>query len=1299
MTRTDHANSDSVANKQDTRTTAAPTDPQDAAARRATDPNVIQQRASDPASSVWMSASAGSGKTKVLVDRLLRLFLPDQDGHGATPPHRILCLTFTKAGASEMAIRINKVLGEWAIAADTDLQKALRSLLGYAPTDQQKMIARHLFAKVLDAPGGLKITTIHAFCQSVLSRFPLEAGLTPNFDPIDENEAARLIEQARDQILDEARTGQNPHMADIVMRLLHSQQEDTLMKELGNLTGERLQMAKLAHRRDHWADILATQIGIAPDLDEAQLTRTVCDDTAFDKHGLYEACTCLAGLPQKTSKTNAVLIQDWLDSTPAARADMLDDYMYKVYIAKSTGNMNKNLLNKTIQNQHPHIGDILEREADRLLTFIDQRLKIRLFRNTLDFLTLGLAVLERYQDIKESRAILDYDDMIIRTLHLLNTRDISPWVMYKLDGGIDHILVDESQDTNPEQWEIIDLLTDEFFSGQSAADERDDPVDRSLFVVGDKKQSIFSFQRAAPHLFDEKRAYFEEKAQHAGKKWRNEPINTSFRSVSSVLRLVDTVFSDESVLKGVENTILTHDSFRTRKDGAAGLCELWPLFKRDQDAEKQRKQAAKNEKWPLPITIEDTPSPQNQLASYIADRIADWIDRGEILKSRGTPITADDIMILVRSRSDIVTQISRALRLKNIPVSGLDRMVIGDQLPVMDLLACARFALLPDDDLSLACVLKSPLINFDDNQLMDLAIDRGTDSLWQRVKATAPAAVTRYLKALIAAGAREKPYEFFSFILQTPCPADYTVRPHDAADAPNNNDRDDNNGNDAATATQPNAPTNTPARDTAAAKSRTEAQKPLTGLYALERRLGNDIFDPLEEFLNLTLQYEEEHIPHLQAFLIWQKSSDQTIKREMEEAGGEVRIMTVHGSKGLQAPIVILPDTIRVSQSQKKQRLLWPDKTGLDMPLWAANSDSEDNLFATHSAALKERDNEEYRRLLYVAMTRAEDRLYIGGAQKDKPIADSWYYYIQSGFEKCDDAVKVPFHQPHKNVSHSDTVADDTNDEDTPHALRIYNTRTQPPKHKAPASPTAKTAHDGQDGYDGKHDDGHDNEHDDGRNTATADTNAATLRLHPDDHIDLPPYLLEPPPPEHDPPRPLIPSRPSESEPAARSPLQSTEDRRFLRGNVTHSLLQILPDIDEGHRAQAIRTYVSRPAFAFSQDVQDSITAEVLDILHHPDYAVLFGPKSMAEVPITGLIDGKLMTGQIDRLYVDDDIVKIVDYKSNRPSPTQIEDVPAQYIKQMASYRSAISDIYPNRAIETYLLWTDTARIMRVEAG
>lgn len=1119
------------------------------------DPNVRQRRAADPAHSVWVGASAGTGKTKVLTDRVLRLLLPRHDGRPGTPAHRILCLTFTKAAASEMLQRINKILGRWAVMDEFELAQNLKQLTGQTPTVESIKAARQLFTTVIDTPGGLKIMTIHSFCQSVLGRFPLEAALSPHFTVIDEGPAGELLSRARDIVLNKARRDPDSDLGQAVRAIAAIQNEDQFAKLLRSLCSERLQLERTAGM-DIFEE-LCSSFALSPDETAQSILAKACADDAFDKAALYSCCKSLATGTEKSDQPKGRIIQNWLESPPEERVAEFELYKSQ-FLKKSDGLAQKNQATSNLQKRDPACEAIMQAEAQRLFNVSERIKAAQCVAMTCSLVTLGHEIIQEYQLLKDHRGVLDYDDLILRTKALLDNSDMAPWVLYKLDGGLDHILIDEAQDTNPEQWQIVSRLCEDFFSGSGARDD----VTRTVFTVGDEKQSIYSFQRAAPQEFERMRAHFAALAQT-----REEKLAISFRSVESVLALVDETFKPPEMRTGLGPDAIEHHSYRR---GQAGLVELWPLFESDPMPEE--------EPWTPPIRIIETPSGQAKLAEHIGKTIKNWLDTGEIISSLARPIQPGDIMILVRTRTAFVGQIVRALKTRNIPVSGVDRMVLGEQIAVMDLLALAQFALLPDDDLSLACVLKSPFIGLSEDRLYELAVDR-SNSLWQALKSSPHREETAWLDEMIHHAAADHPYEFFARILQAPCPADS-----------------------------------------------------VSGLRAVMARLGEDALDPLDEFLNAALSYEQDHIPTLQGFLVWQKQGDITIKRELEDAGQAVRIMTVHGSKGLQAPVVILPDTTRTSASKKMDNLLWPDKTGLAVPLWAARNDNFHTLYREARSRCEDYLEEEYRRLLYVAMTRAEDRLYIGGYKgKRQPLEACWYNYIAAAFDRLD------------NVEEQDGIR------------RRTNPQTREPDREDHGVQQEKAA-----------------------------------------NMPPPLWLFKKAPEEPDPPRPLVPSRPATPEPAMRSPLDGRAEFRFRRGTITHKLLQWLPDLPPSEWRQAAENFVRQPGHRLPAGLQKDIVNETLGILEHPDYAPLFGPGSMAEVPVTGLISGKLVSAQIDRLLITESKVWIVDYKTNRPPPQNENDIPQIYRDQMASYRDIAAALYPERPIECFLLWTDGPLLMPI---
>ncbi|MGB1076677.1 MAG: double-strand break repair helicase AddA, partial [Bdellovibrionales bacterium] len=1013
------------------------------------DPNEKQRIASNPAQSVWVDASAGTGKTKILTDRVLRLLLSEND-RPASPPERIVCITFTKAAASEMALRITKTLSKWSILDEQELTKALEDLIGYAPSNIQITEARTLFARVIDVPGGLKIMTIHAFCQSILQKFPLEAGLSPNFTVLTEIESKDTIQKARLRILNKAKTNPDSDLGRAVQTLSIKTGEAQLLKFLESALTEKQQILDLFEN-----------IGSLSDLKPALFY--TC---RLDKNLSIEKLTTdfWNALPENDIK-NMIEGFEHGTSSDQARIPKLGDALHNIdrnietycdIFLTQKGTIRKAATKGTLAHT-PQIEFTFPKEAERCMDFIDTRAKLQMVNDTHDFLCVAHAILDAYTHEKQTRNALDFDDLISKTHKLLISSDTATqWVLFKLDQGIDHLLVDEAQDTNPDQWKVIEALSEEFFHGMSARDN----IERTLFVVGDEKQSIYSFQKADPKIFRDMQEMFKEKVGRASKRWKDVPLNLSFRSTNAVLTLVDLVFAQDDMQSSLtaQNLTVEHSAFR---EGQAGHVELWPLIYGEEKQELAP--------WPIPDQPINQISAADLMAQKIAGTIKQWLVSGRKILSEDRPLHAGDIMILLKKRSQFQKNLVRALKDHGIPVGGLDRLVLQDHIAVKDVLATLEFGLLPQDDLTLATILKSPLIGWDEDKLMNFILENQKEkSLWSALQGH-DKVTYNYLLSIHDLTLKKRTFDVVSFILNTPCPQ---------ADS---------------------------------------------GLKAFVKRLGEDAIDPLQELLNTALDTETEKGLSVQSFVHRLKKEEKEIKREMEDGTKSVRIMTVHGSKGLQAPIVFLPDTIRVSQSRDtamnaESKLLWPRRSNLDYPFWAPGETPK--MFTDAKEDALTRDDREYQRLLYVALTRASDELYIAGylnTPKSTYLDDSWYKRIESAAQNAlETGVRTPCHI----TNHDGTII-------------ITNEQTSPPK------------------------------------KVKQETIKQELKT-------LPTWATQIPRPEPSPARPLQPSRPS-GEVTTLSPLSMTTEHRYKRGNIIHALLEFLPDLNQDAREKAATSYVSQP--------------------------------------------------------------------------------------------------------------------------
>jgi ATP-dependent helicase/nuclease subunit A len=1109
-----------------------------------------QLEASNPAVSAFVSASAGSGKTKLLTDRLLRLLLT-----GAAPGS-IHCLTYTKAAAAEMAVRLQNRLGEWVTAQDAVLDADLAKL-DLAPTQGLRRTARALFGRVLDLPGGMRIGTIHGFCQSLLRRFPLEAQLSPHFELTDDRDIDDLLNESLEETL------ASPDMPEqLAMNALAGMVSlDGLHGLIKALRGHQDGWEQIAPLSAHtYREKLAQAAGLTA-TSRSDLLREAVHVPAEERLRRH-----LAKMLSDGPATLQILAQagmGWLALVPEERAARWPDWV--IAWLTLTGEKRK-LGRMKLLTANPAMAEDCEEEQDRVLRVQDQLATLTLIEASTYLITLAKTVMLRFEAKKSSAGVLDYADLIECTRSLLKQTGAGAWVRYKLDEGIDHLLLDEVQDTSPTQWEIARLLWEEFFAGAGAKEKP-----RTVFAVGDQKQSIYSFQGADPQGFHRERTQLQKQVIEAGQDFVSPSLDVSFRSAAPILELVDQVFRLPQAAQGVNDANpagwLTHVAAR---EGHAGSIELWPLTpvppKPDREA------------WKVVNSYQPHVSAKQRLADHLADWIRDQTSGGTALESRGRALRPGDVLILVRKRDDFVRALDRALKQRGVPVAGRDRMKLLEEPAVQDLLALCEVLLLPEDHLSLAEFLTSPLGGLEDNSLMELGLGRGGASLFQTLE-------TR-------AGERADWREAFDFLRRLLPRADF-VTPYELL---------------------------------------AEALGPCGGRARLLARLGPDASEPIDELLAAALRHAELHPPSLQSFLHWLRNSGAEIKREAEAAGGLVRIMTVHGAKGLQAPLVILPQT--TSRLRNRGGIHFPAHA---LPFWQPGKQAACGFASEAHAEADRLERDEENRLLYVALTRAEDRLLICGAEPRKD--DCWHDLIVRGLAalpaESEDFVPWP-------------------------GLRVRYATAQ----TAAAKPDAAKA------------------------AAEPPPIPAWLGTAPG-------WRPAPLPAEPSLPRPLAPSRPQDAAlgpiPPAGSPDQPAD--KFARGKLIHLLLQHLPDLaPEAREEAALKTALASPAIT-PADARH-IVAQLLGLLADPALAALFGPHSRGEVPLSGLIGAQVVQGVVDRLAVLPDRVMIADYKSNRAKPAR---VPVLYLRQMAAYRAVIGAIFPDHAVDCRLIWTQDGSISHLQ--
>jgi len=1112
-----------------------------------------QTLASNPAYSAWVSANAGSGKTHVLAQRVIRLMLAGAE------PARILCITFTKAAAANMANKVFRDLRAWTVLDDAALDEAMRKI-GVKKIDAaQRARARQLFALALETPGGLKVYTIHAFCTQLLHLFPFEANVPARFEVLDEiTETQMLAKLGLDVLLEAAQAPDSPLGRALAQAVLVAA-DTTFQDMVREAIRDRDALTRWIEQAGGLPKALAQlskALGIRPDETLAEIETAIFQDSGIANSEWAAIGAALNGGSANDKKQGALFhALATLDGT-----ELIETYL-DIFCTKKRDKTKERVATGAIEKTNPDLCQRLNEERDRVWALLLRRRAIEARDRSAALITVAHTVIARFRAEKIRRGLLDYNDLIDKTLDLLKD-DRAAWVHYKLDRGIHHVLIDEAQDTSPKQWDIVKALVAEFFAG-AGAHERP----RTIFAVGDEKQSIFSFQGAAPREFAANRTHFELAHRRATLEFVTTEFKHSMRSGKNVLGGVDTVFARAEAFAGLtaDRVAPIHEALPEK---APGLVEIWPL--------EQSDALEKKPGWDAPFDIQSATSGVVKLARRIAGTVAVWCKQGR---------SAKDVLILVRRRGALFEAIIRALKQEKIAVAGADRLVLTEHIAVMDLMVLADAVLLPQDDLALATVLKSPLFGLDDDALFKLAWRRD-GSLYAALRAQRPELAARF-DAIAEAARGQSPFAFYAWLLGAE-----------------------------------------------------------EGRRKILSRLGHEAADALDEFLTLALDYEHAETPSLQGFIAWLRAAKAEIKRDMEMDRDEVRVMTVHGAKGLEAPIVVLADSTTPPHGWHPPRLLHlpaaravPDAAG--PVVWASSKVNDTDAMAAARQISLDEAGDEYRRLLYVAMTRAAEQLVVCGTQGKNKIPDGCWYQL------VEDALKQDSLSEAAEFGGGDV-------------LRYRKGDVPPPvlqKSNVPAAikPTSLPVW--------------------LRKNAAADTPA---------------------------PRTVTPSS-VEEEDAARPFAPAGNAQALLRGTLVHRLMQSLPDIPSQRRLKAAQDYLARAGIELASKERQKIAEQVMLVLEDSRFYELYGAHSRAEVPIVGLVQlaGKTVrvSGQIDRLAVTQTTVLIVDFKTNRPAPRRIEEVPASYLRQLALYRAVLTKLYPEKSVQAALVWTEVHEMMEISGA
>lgn len=1142
-----------------------------------------QAQASDPGHSAWVSANAGSGKTYVLAIRVIRLLL------AGFRPSELLCLTFTRAAAAEMSNRVFSILGQWAAEDDGKLAESLESVLGRKASTEEATRARQLFALALDTPGGLKIQTIHAFCESLLRQFPLEANLPAHFDLLEDRRQRELVAIARQEtelIASGIRAGKpDPALASAYRTMLDlaggNATATAIEAFIGGGSGSGV--SGIRDREEITASF--DPLWRMADLDRSESAETLIARQAksiLEMAGkLSPLCEALAAKKGKMAEKAIAEISRLRSS--GNPGEILETCTLLFETTK--GERRKYLISETFENSHSAEMADFNALKDRHFAFRDQRETHDTLRASEALFVFGLSVLERYSNMKLERGLLDFSDMIDKAAHLLNRKDIGPWVQYKLDKGISHVLVDEAQDTSPQQWQVINAITGEFFAGKGA-DERN----RTLFVVGDEKQSIFSFQGADPAEFDRQQKNLARRSKDAGRPYLPVGLNLSFRSTTEVLSAVDQVFSDPANHRGLSRSGANDPHTAHRKDDP-GEVQLWPPIV------KPEKNRAKD--WFEPVDLPG--EAERELARRIASTIRQWLDEGRQLPGMKRPLRHGDFLILLRRRDRFAVAMIQELRRSGLRSAGADRLMLAEHIVSEDLIALCRFAIAASDDLSLAGLLKSPLFAFDEEDLFRLAHGRGDSSLWQAMCVAAdgeggPAGFVARLKEAVEVLGRIRHeaghrglFEFLAWVY-----SEFELRSR------------------------------------------------------YHQRLGREAEDVLDGFLEAAMAHDDTAMPGLRGFVETMLAGHIELKRDVDMNSDEIRVITVHSSKGLEAPVVFLVDPGTVAVHSNHLPVLVPVENGRGtrVAVWRGVAGAKPSLLEEPVQAICDAREEEYRRLLYVGMTRAADMLVLCGYVSSSMKEEHWYSMAERALE----AAGQENGKPSDGRLITETDADGL----------VVCKRWVVDRGTAPAKLAQSTA-------------------------------PATDRPV---QAGLPPWLSRISA-ERPAPRPVSPTGIADMLGVEDNPPAFARGAglgAMQRGIAVHDLLQILPDMPATERRRTIAAYFSGAGRRIPSEMREEISLQVENVLGDARLQAMFAPGSRAEVAMTGevRIGGRVhaVLGKADRIADDGRVVLIADYKTGSAIPEKAGDAPFSYLVQMALYRALVRQAMPDRQLRQYIIWT-----------
>ena len=1103
-------------------------------------------------SSVWVSASAGSGKTTILTNRLLNMILNDVD------ISKIVCLTYTKTAAREMKERIYNSLSKWVTIQNNELEVELKNISNINITKEQIKKAKTLFAKTIDNIDNLKIFTIHSFCQQILSKFPIEAGITPNFEVIDEYQSKELISEAIDNILSYAKN--DSYFYESVNLIIKEKNEDDFYDFINYLVSKRKNF-ELIGNDINYINNLKKLLNIQFETKE----QLVKDFLEYNFDSILDVCD---NIPKsKMTKTNIKNIEKIKENIKKIKDNrykdnieklslIIDDYI-KIFLTEKNSKRVNFIYN-------------LNQEQDRCYLFQQNLINTKCYNLTLSSIEIIFKIIDNYKHLKEKKGVLDFNDLIIKTTQLLKNPNHSDWINYKLDSGIEHILIDEAQDTSVLQWEIIQCLTRDFFSG---VNNHNNP--RSIFAVGDEKQSIYSFQDASPEMFEKMHNFYKEIVEDSRNNFVKIGLKKSFRSLKTILDFVDAVFIGyENSISKLDNKIKHNET----REGI-GLVELWPLIDVAKTEEKKE--------WKINFNSDEETKKQELLAKYISDKIEELLESNRAIidkEGKKRKIKCKDIMILVKNRNKIfLSYLIKDLNRKNITNSGLDKVNMFDEIIIKDIISLLTFILFKDDDLNLANIVKSPILSLTEEDLYKICRYRADNNI-NLLSSLEKLYPNKYklLNSIIEKNKTLNIYDlcFYIFI-------------------------------------------------------KCDIKKNIVSRY------GTDSVEIINKFLDFVYKYENKNNCSLLSFINFVINNTDEIKKDFETSNNQVKIMTIHASKGLQSPIVFIVDA-NTTADNRKEEIIWCKNNNymsneyINIPCYKTSEESEiiKNIKNNNLVNIFNEDL----RLFYVALTRAENELYICGLGK-KSNKKSWYSISEeamnhlnckkSVFEFDNNLEKFVYGKyNYLDNSLSETINNESNKNSDPYIIEtiLKNIKTY--------------------NY----------------------TNNKQKIISPSQYYN---YI------DRDKP--------------AQNNINSIE-----KGKIIHKLLEILPKIDRSNWKNVMNIYKNNIK-NFTQSEISEISKIIFNILDNDNLKQFFSEKSNSEVNIVGEIDGNIVSGRIDRMVELEDKILILDYKNTLKNYKNSEELPKEYIRQLEIYKKLLERTNKNKPIECYILITSYGILIKVE--